>query len=73
MVLEVMDANNANNTVSASFRVKNRGGTSGTVGGTDSGDDTGPALEAEKGRKKCTDGLDNDGDTLVDADDPDCR
>lgn len=27
---------------------------------------------SEKGNKKCTDGIDNDGDGLIDGDDPDC-
>ena len=28
---------------------------------------------AEKGPKKCSDGIDNDGDGRTDRDDPDCR
>jgi hypothetical protein len=32
-----------------------------------------PGLEKEKGRKKCNDGKDNDGDGLIDAADPDCQ
>jgi len=71
--LEVTDANSATGAVTASFRIKKRGSTSGTVGGTDGGGDTGGTLEAERGKKKCADGLDNDGDGLVDTDDPDCR
>lgn len=30
-------------------------------------------FKPEKGRKKCTDGIDNDGDGLIDAADPDCN
>jgi hypothetical protein len=37
-----------------------------------SADDGGGNGEKEKGRKKCTDGIDNDGDGLVDGADPDC-
>lgn len=29
--------------------------------------------EKEKGKKRCTDGIDNDGDGLIDAADPDCQ
>ena len=32
-----------------------------------------PVLEKEKGRKKCTDEIDNDGDGYIDAADPDCQ
>jgi PKD repeat protein len=73
VTLIVMDAIGTTGTVSAIFRVKNRGGASGTVGGTGGGGDTGGTLEAERGKKKCTDGLDNDGDGFVDADDSDCN
>jgi PKD repeat protein len=69
VTLTVMDAESQSDSVSASFRVKNRGSTSGSTGG-DSGDTT---IEAEKGRKKCSDGIDNDGDMLIDGDDPDCQ
>jgi len=69
VVLEVTDAS-VTDTVSTRFRVKNRGSVS---GGTDGGGDTGGTIEAERGKKKCTDGLDNDGDGFVDADDPDCN
>ena len=72
VVLEVTDSNSTTGIVSVRFRAKNRGNVSGTVGGTDGGGDTGSTLEAERGKKKCGDGLDNDGDGLVDADDPDC-
>jgi PKD repeat protein len=73
VVLDVTDNNSATGSVSASFRVKNHGGTSGTVDGSGSGGDTGSKVEAERGRKKCGDGIDNDGDGLIDGDDPDCR
>ena len=42
----------------------------GTKGGGGGGGDTGGS---EKGRKKCNDGLDNDGDGLIDGADPDCQ
>jgi hypothetical protein len=71
--LTVMDAESATGTASASFRIKNRGITSGTAGGDTSGGGTGGgSVEAEKGRKKCSDGIDNDGDGLIDGADPDC-
>ena len=35
-------------------------------------DDSGGGGGKEKGRKKCTDGIDNDGDGLIDGADPDC-
>ena len=71
----VMDAESASDTASASFRIKNRGNTSGSAGG--SGGDGGDGGDtstggSEKGRKKCNDGADNDGDGLIDGDDPDC-
>jgi hypothetical protein len=57
--------------IGASLRVKNRGGTNGsTGGGSGGGGDTGGS---EKGAKKCSDGVDNDGDGLIDAADPDCQ
>jgi len=65
----------------AACRVKNRGSTSGsTGGGTDTGGtdtggtDTGGTDTGgtEKGRKKCNDGIDNDGDGFIDGADPDC-
>ena len=71
--LEVTDSNSTTGMVSVRFRAKNRGNVSGTVGGTDGGGDTGVTLEAERGKKKCGDGFDNDGDGLIDTDDPDCR
>jgi probable HAF family extracellular repeat protein len=43
----------------------------GTKGGG-SGGDTGDG-GSEKGRKKCNDGIDNDGDGLIDGADPDCN
>ncbi len=70
--LIVMDAEGESDAVSTSFRVKNRGNTSGSTGG-DGGGDGGGTTEAEKGRKKCSDGIDNDGDGLIDGDDPDCQ
>ena len=73
VTLTVEDTNSATGTVSASFRVKNRGNTSGTVDSSDGGGDTGDTLEAERGKKKCSDGIDNDGDGLTDSTDPDCR
>lgn len=69
VTLTVMDAEGESDQVSASFRVKNRGSVSGSTGG-DSG---GTTIEAEKGRKKCSDGIDNDGDMLIDGADPDCQ
>ncbi len=64
------------NSASAKFRVKNRGNTSGSTGGGsggDSGDGGGTTGGTEKGRKKCNDGIDNDGDGLIDDDDLDCQ
>jgi PKD repeat protein len=72
VVLDVTDKYITTASVSASFRIKNRGNTSGTTGGSDGGSDTSVTLEAERGKKKCGDGVDNDGDGLVDTDDPDC-
>ena len=68
--LVVADAEFASDTASATFRVKRKGDTSGSSGGGDDGD--GSTFVAEKGRKKCTDGIDNDGDGLIDGADPDC-
>jgi hypothetical protein len=45
------------------------GGCSPAGGGGDEEEETSP----EKGRKKCNDGLDNDGDGLTDGADPDCK
>lgn len=42
-----------------------------TVGCGGGGEET--TFTKEKGRKKCTDGLDNDGDNLIDGLDPDCQ
>ncbi len=71
--LTVIDADSATGTATASFRIKNRGITSGTAGGDTGGGGTGSgSVEAEKGRKKCSDGIDNDGDGLIDGADPDC-
>jgi chitodextrinase len=73
VTLMVTDAIGTTGTVSASFRIKNRGGASGTVGGTDGGGDTGGStIEAERGKKKCADGLDNDGDGFIDGADANC-
>lgn len=71
VTLVVEDAESASDNASATFRVKNRGNTSGSSGGGDGGSDS-QTSGSEKGRKKCTDGIDNDGDGLVDAADPDC-
>lgn len=68
VTLVVADAEFASDTASATIRVKRKGDTSGS-----SGDGGGSTVEAEKGRKKCTDGIDNDGDGLIDGADPDCN
>ena len=73
VVLVVTDTSGETGTVSTSIRIKNRGNTSGTVGGSGGGGDTGVTIEAERGRKKCTDGIDNDLDGLIDGADPDCQ
>ncbi len=72
VTLTITDGDSASDSASTSFRVKNRGKTSGSTGGggSDGGTDTGGT---EKGRKKCNDGIDNDGDGLIDGADPDCR
>ena len=70
VTLVVTDAGLASDSASASFRVKNRGNASGSTGSDAGGGDTGGS---EKGRKKCTDGIDNDGDGLIDTADPDCQ
>jgi PKD repeat protein len=69
VALVVSDAELASDTASATFRVKNRGNTSGA---SDGGGGDGGTVETEKGRKKCNDGIDNDGDGLIDSADPDC-
>ncbi len=69
VTLTVADAEGETGSASASFRIKNRGNTSGSTGG---GGDGSGSVEAEKGRKKCSDGIDNDGDGLIDGADPDC-
>lgn len=69
--LAVTDAESASDSASASFRVKNRGNISGSTSG-DTGGSTASG-DTEKGRKKCTDGIDNDGDGFIDAADPDCQ
>ena len=74
VVLEVTDKNAASATVSANFRVKNRGSVSGSVGDSGNGGDPGgTTIEMERGKKKCTDGIDNDGDGLIDGADPECQ
>ena len=70
VTLVVTDAEGASDTAIAVFRVKKNGTTSGTSGGGDDGGGTGGQ---EKGRMKCNDGIDNDGDGLIDAADPDCQ
>jgi PKD repeat protein len=71
VTLVVTDGDLVSDSASASVRVKNRGNTSGSSGGGGAGGgDTGGS---EKGRKKCTDGIDNDADGLIDAADPDCQ
>ena len=74
ITLVVTDTASQSSTAVASVRLKNRGGASGTStsDGGGGGGDTGTTIEAEKGRKKCSDGIDNDGDGLIDGDDPDC-
>ena len=42
-----------------------------TVEADGGGDET--TFKPEKGKKKCNDGIDNDGDGLIDGEDPDCR
>jgi PKD repeat protein len=73
--LTVTDSGEASHIATASFRVKNRGSASGTGGSpADGGGGEDPVtIEAEKGRKKCNDGIDNDGDGAVDGADSDCR
>ena len=70
VTLVVEDAESENDTASATFRVKRKGGSSGSSGGGEDGD--GSTLEPEKGRKKCSDGIDNDGDGFIDGADTDC-
>lgn len=69
VTLTVADAESETDSASATFRVKNRGNASGSVGGDDGG---ATETTSEKGRKKCSDGIDNDGDGLIDGADPDC-
>lgn len=71
VTLTVSDGDNAPVSASALFRVKNRGNTAGSTGSD--GGDSGTTQEAEKGKRKCADGVDNDGDGFTDADDSDCR
>jgi PKD repeat protein len=71
VTLAVVDTAGAGDSVSASFRLKNHGNTSGSTDG--GGGTAGGGTGAEKGAKKCRDGIDNDGDGLVDAADPDCQ
>lgn len=69
VTLTVADTEGATDSAGATFRVKNRGNVSGSTGGGGGGPDSDAS---EKGRKKCSDGLDNDGDGLIDGADPDC-
>ena len=71
VILVVADVESASDNASATFRVKNRGNTSGSSDAGDGGGDGGTG-GSEKGRKKCTDGIDNDDDGLIDSADPDC-
>ncbi|HMB74153.1 MAG TPA: PKD domain-containing protein, partial [Gammaproteobacteria bacterium] len=73
VTLTVTDAEGAADSVATSFRVKNRGSVSGSTSGSSGGDTGDTSTGSEKGRKKCTDGADNDGDGLIDAADPDCQ
>jgi PKD repeat protein len=73
VTLVVMDADAASDVASTTFRIKTRGSISGSSqsgGGSGGG---GGTVATEKGRKKCTDGIDNDGDGLIDGADPDCQ
>ena len=70
VTLVVTDAEGASDIAIAIFRVKNKGNSSGSSDGGDGGD--GGTGGKEKGRMKCSDGIDNDGDGLIDAADPDC-
>ena len=70
VTLVVTDAELASDTAIAIFRVKNKGNSSGSSDGGDGGD--GGTGGKEKGRMKCSDGIDNDGDGLIDSADPDC-
>lgn len=71
VTLTVSDAESASDTASATYRVKTRGKTLGSSDGDGGTSDTDGGTE--KGRKKCTDGIDNDGDGLVDSADLDCQ
>ena len=75
VMLTVTDSDNTTAEVSSSIRIKNRGTTSGsaTSAGNDSDGGDSTTLEVEKGKRKCNDSVDNDGDGLIDGDDPDCR
>jgi PKD repeat protein len=68
ITLWVTDADGANDSVVWSLRVKNHGATTGSTDGGSSG-----GGEGEKGPKKCSDGIDNDGDGFVDGADLDCQ
>jgi len=71
--LTVTDTDGATGSVATTFRVKNRGSLSGSAGGGGGGDTGGTTGEGEKGRKKCTDGIDNDGDGFIDSADSECQ
>jgi hypothetical protein len=74
VTLTVTDFPNETSAISATFRVKNRGSVSGSVSASDGGGgDPVDTIEAERGRKKCGDGIDNDGDGFIDGADPDCQ
>jgi len=67
--LVVTDAEAESDTATAVLRVKRRGSSSGSSDGDDGG---GGGGGKEKGAMKCSDGMDNDGDGLIDGADPDC-
>lgn len=65
--LTVTDSDDVTNTASVAVSVMPKGGSD---GGGDPGDSSGGN---EKGAKKCSDGIDNDGDGFTDGDDLGCR
>lgn len=60
--LTVTDSDGARDTAQVVLSILPKGGDSGDTSGGN-----------EKGAKKCSDGLDNDGDGLIDSADPDCN
>lgn len=72
VTLTVRDNSGSENSANAALTLSNKNkpvnGSSGSSGGGDSG-----TVAAEKGRNKCGDGIDNDGDGLIDGADPDCQ